>query len=355
MKPFECCRTLVLSICLAVCAAAQSAKAPLSNDDVEQMLAQGLTEDVVVQAISANDANFDVSPAGLLGLKKANVSDNVVQAMLGAESRKREAAAHRISAAGMQQSSRMQQGYAAFNPGVPVPNQPAASGEVQLPKITLIEGDKRQPMNPAGTEVATGKGKGGSAAGNILKGFGKTMLVATNMAGVPVPMGGGRGGMALPNVARRWALPGRNSVFVVASTAPKFEIEFDNIPGVDPDTYEPVLLKLVQTKDNWRLVSTSRDKFDKHGNDTRSDKIKPEDKVLLAVTTLGRGHLIVSPAAGLGAGEYGLLLHPKKSEKEYAGTTNVNGDAIFYSVWDFSLTPTLKSSAEQGSHGDVSR
>lgn len=358
MKPFECYRTLLLMICLAVCAAAQSAKAPLTNNDVEQMLAEGLTDEVVVQAISANDVNFDVSPTGLLALKKANVSDKVVQAMLGAESRKREAAAQRISAAGIQQSSRsaMQPGYAAFNPGVPVPNQPAASGEVQLPKITLIEGDRRQPMNPAGTEVATGKGKGGSAAGSILKGFGKTVLVATNMAGVPVPMGGGgRGGMALPNVARRWALPGRNSMFIVASTAPKFEIEFDNIPGVDPDTYEPVLLKLVQTKDNWRLVSTSRDKFDKHGNDTRSDKIKPEDKVLLAVTTLGRGHLIVSPAAGLGAGEYGLLLHPKKSEKEYAGTTNVNGDAIFYSVWDFSLNPTLKSSAELGSQGAMSR
>ena len=68
MKPFEICRTLLLSICLAVCAAAQSAKAPLTNDDVERMLAQGLTEDVVVQAISANDANFDVSPTGLLGL-----------------------------------------------------------------------------------------------------------------------------------------------------------------------------------------------------------------------------------------------------------------------------------------------
>jgi len=317
MRPLECCRTLLLSICLAVCAAAQSAKAPLTNVDVEQMLTQGLTEDVVVQAISANDVNFDVSPIGLLTLKKANVSDKVVQAMLGAESRKREATAQRISTAGMQQSSRsgMQQGYAAFNPGVPVPNQPAASGEVLLPRVTLIEGEKRQPMNPAGTEVATGKSKGGSAAGSILKGFGKTRLVATNMAGVPVPVGGGRGGMALPNVARRWALPGRNSVFLVASTAPKFEIEFDNIPGVDPDTYEPVLLKLVQTKDNWRLVSTSRDKFDKHGNDTRSDKIKPEDKVLLAVTTLGRGHLIVSPAAGLPAGEYACCCTPRNPRR----------------------------------------
>jgi len=342
-----CCATLLLSIGLATYAAAQSAKSPLTNGDVQVMLSQGLTDDVVVQAISANEVTFDVSPTGLLALKKANVSDKVVQAMLAAESEKRKARAQQISAAAAQQSQRtgVPQGYATFNPNMAMPNQPAAAAELQLPKITLIVGDKRQPMNPSGTEIASGKGKGGSAAGSVLKGLGKTVLVATNMAGVPIPHGGGRGGMGLPNVARTWALPGRNSLFTIAHASPKFEIEFDDIPGVDPEGYEPVLLKLVQTKDNWRLVSTSKDKFDKHGNDTRSDKIKLEDKIALSVSPLGRGHLIVAPCAELAPGEYGLLLHPKKSEKEYAGTANVNGDAIFYSVWDFSLNPALIASA----------
>ena len=83
--------------------------------------------------------------------------------------------------------------------------------------------------------------------------------------------------------------------------------------------------------------------FDKHGNDTRSDKIKLEDKIALSVNPLGRGHLIVAPSVELPPGEYGLLLHPKKSE--YSGTANVNGDAIFFSVWDFSLNPGLMASA----------
>jgi hypothetical protein len=278
-RSFEYCATLLLSISLAICAAAQSAKSPLTNGDVQMMLSLGLSDDVVVQAISANEVNFDVSPAGLLALKKAQVSDKVVQAMLGAELEKRKARAQQISAAAAQQSQRsgVGQGYAMFNPNLSMPNQPSIAAEVQLPKITLIVGDKRQPMNPSGTEIASGKGEGGSAAGSVLKGLGKTMLVATNMAGVPVPHGGGRGGMGLPNVARTWALPGRKSPFIMANASPKFEIEFDDIPGVDPDSYEPVLIKLVPTKDNWRLVSTSKDKFDKHGNDTRSDKIKLED------------------------------------------------------------------------------
>jgi hypothetical protein len=66
----------------------------------------------------------------------------------------------------------------------------------------------------------------------------------------------------------------------------------------------------------------------------------------LSVNPLGRGHLIVAPSAELPPGEYGLLLHPKKSETEYAGTANVNGDAIFYSVWDFSLNPAGKKPGE---------
>ena len=215
MKRSVGCATLLLSIGLATYAAAQSAKSPLTNGDVQVMLSQGLTDDVVVQAISANEVTFDVSPTGLLALKKANVSDKVVQAMLAAESEKRKARAQQISAAAAQQSQRtgVPQGYATFNPNMAMPNQPAAAAELQLPKSTLIVGDKRQPMNPSGTEIASGKGKGGSAAGSVLKGLGKTVLLATSMAGVPIPHGGGRGGMGLPNVARTWALPGRNSPF----------------------------------------------------------------------------------------------------------------------------------------------
>ena len=339
--------TLLLLLVLVASAAAQSSKAALTNDDVKQMLSSGLTDDVVVQAISANDVHFDVSPTGLLALKKANVSDKVIQAMLAAESKKREATAQRITAAVAPPAANpgVQRGMALFNPNVPMPNEQGLTGEVQLPKVTVIIDNKRLPMDPSGTEITSGKGKGSSAAGSVLKGFGKTLLIAGNMGGLPVPSGKGRG-MGMPNVGRTWALPGRSSAFAIQSESPKFEIEFGDIPGVDPDGYEPVLLKLTPTKDNWRLVSTSKDKFDKHGNDTRSDKIKPEDKVALTLNSLGRGHIIVAPAAELTAGEYGLILHPKKSEKEYAGVTNANADAIFYSVWDFSLNTAQSSTAE---------
>ncbi len=351
--------SLLLLLTVAALAAAQSAKVAITNDDIQQMLSQGLTDDVVVEAISANKVNFDVSPSALLALKKANVSDKVVQAMLTAESKKKEAAAQRVTAAAAQQSSSSgaQRAASLFNPGFPVPNaQGSTAQEVQLPKVTLLTDNQRLLMDPSGTEISSGKGKGGSAAGGILKGFGKSVLMVGNMGGVPVPSGGGKGrGMGMPNVGRSWALPGRNSALTVRNPTPKFEVEFGEIPGVDPDSYEPILLKLVQTKDNWRLVSTSKDKFDKHGNDTRSDKIKAEDKIALATNSLGRGHIIVAPAAELPPGEYGLILHPKKAEKEYAGVTNTNADAIFYSVWDFSVNTAQNAVPHQQFRTDQTR
>ena len=167
-------------------------------------------------------------------------------------------------------------------------------------------------------------------------------MMAGGTAGAPMPpMGGGRGG-TMPGVAYTWALPGRTSGFVLPGRNPNFEIEFSDIPGVDPDGYEPVIVKLIQTKDNWRLVESSKDKFDNHGNDTRSTKT--EDKTPLKITLLGRGQLQIEPASELAPGEYGLVLHPKKNQKEFAGVPAPNADAIFYSVWDFSV-PAVESAA----------
>ena len=115
-----------------------------------------------------------------------------------------------------------------------------------------------------------------------------------------------------------------------------------------------MLVKLIQTKDNWRLVSSSKEKFDKHGNDTRSDK--PEDKIAVTINLLGRGHLTVMPVVYLSPGEYGLVLHPKKAIKEFAGVTNTNADAIFFSVWDFSVSsPTGTELASDRSHSTQKR
>jgi hypothetical protein len=312
--------------------AQQQAKTPLTNDDIIQMVSNGFPENVVIGSISANDANFDVSAKGLLALKKANVSEKIMEAMLSAQTKQRDtvhSATSQAPAATYATAPRM------GAMGVPIMNSPGAQAPVQLPTIALMINGQKLPLQPSSTEIAQSKGKGGSAAGGILKGFGKGMLMAGGAAGAPVPHLGGGGTPRMPGVTYTWALPGRTAAFVLPTRSVDFEIEFEEIAGVDPDVYEPVIVKLIQTRDNWRLVETSKDKFDKHGNDTRSSKT--EDKTPLKITPLGRGHLRVASASELTPGEYALVLHPKKDQKEFAGVPAANVEALFYSVWDFSV------------------
>jgi hypothetical protein len=340
-------RNLIYATCLldlavwfsGAAALGQSAKPPLANDDVIQMVTNGLPESVVIGAISANDVNFDASTGGLLALRKASVGDKVIEAMLAAQAKTRDVAAQRAVASQTQAAAQLQAMYLSGGRmgtmGMPGFDPQAHQAPAETPKVSLVVGDKKQVLQPSSTEIANAKGKGGSVAGGILKGFGKTVLMAGNMTGAPVPRGGFGGGAGIPGTAHSWALPGRTSSFLIPTASPKFEIEFADIPGVDPDAYEPVLVQLIQTKDNWRLVSSSKDKFDKHGNDTRS--VKTEDKTPLNINVLGRGHLQVSPVSALSPGEYGLVLHTKKSVKELAGTPANNTEVIFSSVWDFSV------------------
>ena len=68
---------------------------------------------------------------------------------------------------------------------------------------------------------------------------------------------GGLGGMSHhhgpPKVTYVWALPGPQSSVVVPTRKPHFEMQYANLLGIDPDAYEPLIVKLVPSKDNWRL------------------------------------------------------------------------------------------------------
>ena len=158
-------------------------------------------------------------------------------------------------------------------------------------------------------------------------------------------MMGGLGGTALrfaplagPKSTYVWALPGAYSAYSLPAAKPKFEVEFAEIVGLDPDAYEPALVKLTQTRDNWRLVGAAKDTFDKHGNEKQS--AITEDRTQIKTTSVGRGHVIIEAAAPLAPGEYGIVLHPIKAQKSSAATaTGLTAEqTIFYSVWDFSVS-----------------
>src|SRR5438309_8136992 len=70
---------------------AQNNAKPLTNDDVIAMVKGGLPETTVINAINAQDSNFDVSATALIKLKQQGVNSKIMDAMLAAANKKHSA------------------------------------------------------------------------------------------------------------------------------------------------------------------------------------------------------------------------------------------------------------------------
>jgi uncharacterized protein YcfJ len=53
----------------------------MTNRDVADMVANGITDKVVVSTMQDRGGNFDLSPQGIIALQKSGVSDTVIQSM----------------------------------------------------------------------------------------------------------------------------------------------------------------------------------------------------------------------------------------------------------------------------------
>ena len=388
-------RSLCVLLLVIVAGVAAQQKTPaLTNDDILKMVKGGLQETTVLNAITANGTDFDVSAKALLDLKQAGISDKIIDAMLAAEAKKRNAASTtsasvpatsqpaegatlpgaqdaataqalaqmgmtpqmlaQMPAASRQQMMMAMSQMRGMNgmAGMPGMGGPTPMVSSAMPKIALLIGTEKKPMTSSLAQMAQSKTKGmsggGSAAGSMLSSFASTGLsfaaigggmFAGPAMGIASGMFGGLmgGHHGMPTLTYIWALPGHNSPFMMPTTTPKFELEFGEIVGLDPDSYEPALVRLPQTKDNWRLVGATKSKLDYSGTGSPQSMID-EQRTPLKTTRVSRGHLQIEAASPLTAGEYGLVLRPVKAHKPKKGESQSDAEqGVFYSVWDFSV------------------
>ncbi|HMH00511.1 MAG TPA: hypothetical protein VK555_03810, partial [Terriglobales bacterium] len=212
---------LALFLLIVTGVAAQQKNPALTNDDILTMIKGGLQETTVLNAITANETDFDVSAKALLDLKQAGISDKIIDAMLAAEAKKRNAAsaasasaprsqpadgatppgtqdpatAQALAQMGMtpQMLSQMpaatrQQMMMAMSEmrgmngmaGMPGMGGPIPMVSSAMPKITLLIGTEKKPMTSSLAQMAQSKTKGmsggGSAAGSMLSSFASTGL-----------------------------------------------------------------------------------------------------------------------------------------------------------------------------------
>lgn len=324
---------VLASLMMVTYVPAQSAPQPLTNDDVVSLAKEGLPENTIVSAIQSQNNNFDLSATGLINLKKHDVTPAVIDAMLAASKAPAAAAAAPVQAA------------------------PAVAGQ---PFVTINDGCKK-PLPLSKTQISQTKTKSSSLTGlagdaALVSAFQGLALQAGTSAlyrsGSVIGGGmlGSAGGMVSgflshrkPTVTEVWAVPGQKAETIAANNTPLFEVNFANIPGVNADEYEPVLIKLAPSPKNFRLVGATeakQDVFESQSVDWQVYSSFVEERVASQAKKTATGVYDLAVSTPLGAGEYGVVLRPINKGKKFTASSvqqNSGDGMLFNSVWAFSI------------------
>jgi len=223
----------------------------------------------------------------------------------------------------------------------------------QMPHVFLkLRPEGKQEFAPSTAQIGQTSFNGGMGAGGMaLRSLATQGLSFAAMGAGPAGMmamsafsmaSGFMPGMrpGAPKMTYVWGLPGRKSSHELNDTSPLFELTYGEIPGVDPDAYEPTLLHLVQSKDNFRLVGATQMKMTaknmRNGGGPENGKWIDEDRWPCHVNKEERGFYVLRVDSPLEPGEYAVVLRPVKGYK--SASSGLGGHAqVFYSVWDFSI------------------
>jgi hypothetical protein len=325
----------------------------VGNDDVREMTHAQFSETTILAVIAANPTRFDVAPRALVALKSAGVSERVIEAMLAAETAKRQAAVPaardtepaapkpseeftKLSAMIERLAAQQQAAETARRP----PDPPKSSDS--SPRAWTLNATDKTAIAPTIAQVAFTDEKGGNRMKTLQSLAGKA-LAFTNPAvsGIATTLGGLFGSDNERRTAV-WALAGLSAAReLTPETA--FEIGFGHTPGVDPDAYQPAIVRLVRTNDNYRLVAAAKTEGTKTiatANDPIVEELVPTD-----LTRIARGHYRVQAKAALGPGEYALVLRPivqkerrrRSSEASLGELLGGGTSQILYLTWDYSV------------------
>ena len=212
------------------------------------------------------------------------------------------------------------------------------------PHAWVLKDDNRMPLPPTIAQVAFTDDKSAERL-KTLGSLAGTALVFVNPAvgGIATTLGG----LFHPGSQEHtaiWALTGTAAPRDLG-VSPTFEVEFGHIPGVDPDQYQPAIVRLVPTKDNYRLIAAAKTTAAKSGAPPDGPII--EEPVVTQLKQLGRGHYRAT-ATMLPTGEYALVLRPidkderghRKRRKGEASLGELLGGGttqILYFTWDFGI------------------
>jgi hypothetical protein len=325
---------------------AQQVPRPLNNDDVITMVKSGLPESVVVKDIQTRPGKYNTSPAELVRLHKAGVTENELNAIMGSQS----SPSAKGPAASASKSATV----------APPPPEPPVSKN-RMPKLYLSEGSALKELPLEKTQLAETKTKPSS-----LKNLASDSVVTQAMqAGVNTaawdtaahmnsPIGGqtvqeagsifsGVLGHRTPTVTYVWGVSGPASTNVLQTTKPTFTLDFSRTIGINPDEYEPALVKLTPAQNTCRIAGATQGKEDVRSTPAADWQMYShflEERVAATPQKLWPGKYRISANSELFPGEYGVVLRPVSKAKNFSGgdVARAQGDGLMFdAIWTFQI------------------
>jgi hypothetical protein len=348
---------------------AQQTTKLLTNDDIVAMVKNGLPESVILSAIQANDTNFDASASALIGLKKAGVSPKVMDAMLTAAANKKNAVATPPAQSASPNAPTTPSGEGVAAVASVLKAMPAMNGlggtpgqAIVQPSVVLLQSGARTDLTAEKTFIAQTKAKATSlralSADTALQaglqaGMNQAWYTVATHTGAYAAqavwdssgiLSGVLSHRKKPSYTYVWAISGLNSSTTAAENpSPNFEVNYSGIPGINPEEFEPAIVKLTPSHSAWRLVGATEAKSETVENSAPEWQIYStfvEDRMPAQVKRLASGHAEICPASSLAPGEYAVVLRPISKAKKFSGTdvaANRGEGMLFNSVWSFEV------------------
>lgn len=244
--------------------------------------------------------------------------------------------------------------------------EPQATHKWRMPVVVVVENGASRALPLEKTQLAQTKTKAtsmaslaGDAALNqaIQVGIGDaTMATASHITS-------GLGNSALQQtgsifngmMARRkatvtyvWGVPNPASANVMQTAMPQFAIDFSHAPSVNPDDYEPAIVKLTPAQNTCRLIGATQGKEDVRSDPEADWQIYShflEDRVAAATQKVESGKYTISPASELVPGEYALVLRPVQKARKFSGgdVARAQGDGLMFdSAWTFQISDSAQ-------------
>lgn len=338
-------RLIPFVIAFSIAALAFAREKTLTNDDIITMVKSALPESVVVHDIQTHPGKYDTSTAELLRLHKAGVTENELNAMMSASNPPSGADSGATAAKSVPTAS---------------PELPASKS--RMPKLYVGDGTGLKELPLEKTQLAETKTKPSSlknlAADSAVT---QAMQAGVNTAawdtaahmnsvvgGQTVQEAGtifsGALGHRTPTVTYVWGVPGAVSSNVLQTTKPSFTVDFSRTIGINPDEYEPAIVKLTPAQNTCRIAGATQGKEDVRSTPAADWQMYShflEERVAATPQRLGPGKYGIAANAELFPGEYGVVLRPISTAKKFSGgdVARAQGDGLMFdAIWTFQIS-----------------